>query len=50
MFGSLDDPRLAEVDVADLAVIEGIDFCQSIGTLTAERAAAIKLGVIQSAA
>ena len=46
LFGSLDDPRLAEVDVADPSVIGGIDFCQSIGILTAERAATIKLGVL----
>lgn len=46
LFGSLDDPRLVEVDVADPSVIGGIDFCQSIGILTAERAATIKLGVL----
>ena len=44
LFGSLDDPRLMEVDVADPSVIGGIEFCQSIGILTAERAASIKLG------
>jgi hypothetical protein len=47
LFGSLDDPRLAEVDVADPSVIGGIDFCHSIGILTADRAATIKLGVVQ---
>lgn len=45
LFGDLDDPRLMEVDVADSAVISGIDFCRSIGVLTADRAATIKLGV-----
>ncbi|GJE46647.1 hypothetical protein [Methylobacterium soli] len=45
LFGSLDDPHLAEVDVADPSVIGRISFCASVGILTAERAAAIKLGV-----
>ncbi|KAB1069265.1 hypothetical protein [Methylobacterium planeticum] len=45
LFGDLDDPRLTEVDVADPAVIGGIDFCAHLGILTAERAATIKLGL-----
>ena len=44
LFGSLDDPRLAEVDVNDPAVVGGIDFVTSLGILTAEREATIKLG------
>ena len=45
LFGSLDDPRLTEVDVADPAISGGIDFVQSVGILTPERAAAIKRGI-----
>ncbi|MDO9428453.1 MAG: hypothetical protein Q7T93_16675 [Methylobacterium sp.] len=44
LFGSLDDPRLAEVDVADPSVVGGIDFVRSLGILTDERADAIKRG------
>lgn len=45
LFGSLDDPRLTEVDVADPSVIGGIDFVHSLGILTADEAAEIKRGV-----
>ncbi|MBX9934573.1 MAG: hypothetical protein K2Y56_24160 [Methylobacterium sp.] len=45
LFGKLKDQRLLEVDVADPSVIKGIDFCQWVGILTAERAATIKAGI-----
>ena len=45
LFGDLDDPRLTEVDVADPSVIAGIEFCQSIGILTAARVTEIKSGL-----
>ena len=45
LFGDLDDPRLEAVDVADSAVIQGIDFCAYAGIVTEARATTIKLGI-----
>lgn len=45
LFGSLDDSRLTEVDVADPSVIGGIDFVHLLGILTSDEAAEIKRGV-----